>query len=425
VSKARQELVESWQLLKDAAGAAFVPGYKQQAAAAAAAAAAAKRRQPLRYSSLLQDSEQQPQRQPQADVVSIPDRLQRILTGQFIREREAASSSNSSAQQQQQQQVNPQFAAVQFEILQRMKKQQQQEVQQPQRQQQQEAADKTAPVAAAAEAADAEASAAASAAVSVGPDGIIDVTPDIAQPQAAAAAAEQQADNSQSATSDAAAAAAEAVAQQSGFYPASTQVLVVCTWAVFLLQWAQALPALWGVVTGGGLLDAAAALLLAFPDTAVTHSMCLVSECDTTDCCLGTHHVGLPLASWQHQLLLRALCSIKRSCCQHAAVPSTLCISRLPVAAAGAFAGHDSSAARHRLVRPDHIRAVQQRLCCYLAVLCSAVQLWRVSGMPWCNTVLVSVCYGVPFYPADCRCAAGGCIRLRYKQKRSGQSTPV
>jgi hypothetical protein len=54
-------------------------------------------------------------------------------------------------------------------------------------------------------------------------------------------------------------------------------VLVICIWAVFLLQWVQALPALWGVLTSGQLLDAAAAVLLAFPDTPVTQALCLVS----------------------------------------------------------------------------------------------------------------------------------------------------
>jgi hypothetical protein len=53
-------------------------------------------------------------------------------------------------------------------------------------------------------------------------------------------------------------------------------VLVICIWAVFLLQWVQALPALWGVLTSGQLLDAAAAVLLAFPDTPVTQALCLV-----------------------------------------------------------------------------------------------------------------------------------------------------
>jgi hypothetical protein len=263
VTKARQEFSDSWELLRDAAKMAFVPGYKQQAAAAAAAA---RHRQPRRYSDLLQelatDSLQQQQQQQKQDVLSFPDRLGRLFSGQFIAEREA---SRRTAQQQQQQQMDPQLAAVQFEMQQRLQKQQ----------------PSAATAAATAAAAAPPPAAAAAAAVSVDADGIIDVAPDTSALPAAAASAPTADPTSSSAsvsdTNSASTAAAAAGLAGQDFYPATTQVLVVCTWAVFLLQWAQALPDLWRVLTGGGLLDAVAAMLLAFPDTPVTQSLYLVS----------------------------------------------------------------------------------------------------------------------------------------------------
>jgi uncharacterized membrane protein YgcG len=89
------------------------------------------------------------------------------------------------------------------------------------------------------------------------------------EPQPAAAAADT--------TSQTTPPPASAAATNEAFYPASTTVLVLCSWAVFGLQWVQALPDLWGVVTSGRLLDAAAGLLLAFPDTPATRGMMLVS----------------------------------------------------------------------------------------------------------------------------------------------------
>ena len=240
VSQARRDLSASWQLLRDAAATAFVPGHKQRAAAA-------ERRAPLRYSDLLQ--QQQQQQQQQDEIVSLPERFGRLFSGQFIREREARSKGLAAdAPGQQQQQGDTQFAAMQFEVLKRLQQQQQQ------------------PAEGASTPATAAAAAAAAAAVTVGADGIIEVS---VEPQPAAAAADT--------TSQTTPPPAAAAATNEAFYPASTTVLVLCSWAVFGLQWVQALPDLWGVVTSGRLLDAAAGLLLAFPDAPATRGMMLVS----------------------------------------------------------------------------------------------------------------------------------------------------
>jgi len=239
VSRARQELVDSWSQLKDAAGTAFIPGYKQQQQQRGSPAI----RQPLRYSDLLQAADSnspgraQQQQQQQQDIVSLPDRIGRLLTGQFIREREAGRSKrNPQGNQQQQQQQDTRVSAVQFEMMQGVQQQQQQ-------QQQAGQADRAAPTGGAAT-----------------DDIIIDVSTD---PSTAAAGT-------------APAAAASPDEAQSGFYPAGTQVLLVLMWGVFAVQWYQAWPDLWGVLRGGRLLDAAAAVLLAFPDTPATHTLCLV-----------------------------------------------------------------------------------------------------------------------------------------------------
>jgi hypothetical protein len=201
----------------------------------------------LRYSDLLQ--QQQQQQQQQDEIVSLPERFGRLFSGQFIREREARSKGLAAdAPGQQQQQGDTQFAAMQFEVLKRLQQQQQQQ-----------------PAEGASTPATAAAAAAAAAAVTVGADGIMDV---LVEPQPAAAAADT--------TSQTTPPPAAAAATNEAFYPASTTVLVLCSWAVFGLQWVQALPDLWGVVTGR-LLDAAAGLLLAFPDAPATRGMMLVS----------------------------------------------------------------------------------------------------------------------------------------------------
>jgi hypothetical protein len=206
-ARAKQELLQSWTLLKDAA-APFAP---------------------TTYSSLLQEAAaaEQPQQQ-----LSLPDRLRRLLSGDFIRERVAAERGQQRQEQQQDEEVDPRLAAVQFELQQAPGYQQPPPValepppagpQQPGQQQQQQSS---------------------GAGPSSTPAG---VRPAGAQPDAARP-----------------------------FYPASTQVLLFAMWSVFALQWAPVLPDLWAAVTSGSVWQPAAAVLLMFPDTPVTHGLCLV-----------------------------------------------------------------------------------------------------------------------------------------------------
>jgi hypothetical protein len=177
-----------------------------------------------------------------------------LLTGQFIREAQGGSSSSSSGKQT----FDARLAAIQFE-LQAQLKAQEADAQQQQQQQQQQAQS-------------------AEGAVTPGP--VIDVVPEPLttsdRPSSAAVA------NAAAAAAASTAAAAEGTAeqqqqQQTETYPATTCMLVIITWAVFLLQWWPALPELWKLLLQAGPVKAAVALLFMYPDTATTQALCLVS----------------------------------------------------------------------------------------------------------------------------------------------------
>jgi hypothetical protein len=266
LSEANQELLSSLLLLKDAAGTAFIPGYRASSSSSSnssdsSSSSSSNTRNRARgfksYSSLLNNSSRNQPTQLQAeDIESVPARLQRLLTGQFIREAQGGSSGSG------QQTIDARLAAIQFEL------QAQLQAEEAAAQQQQQQGENP-------------------------PGPVIDVVPEPPLGNAASQAAPAAGDNAAASSATAAAStsataaapsaaatddAAEQQQQQTETYPATTYMLVIVTWAVFLLQWWPALPELWKLLQQAGPVKAAVALLFMYPDTATTQALCLVSR---------------------------------------------------------------------------------------------------------------------------------------------------
>jgi hypothetical protein len=254
LSEANQELQSSLLLLKDAAGTAFIPGYQPSSSGRTSS-----RRSSAftSYSSILNSSsgtQASSSLQP-GDVESVPARLQRLLTGQFIREAQGGSSSSSSNQP-----FDVRLAAIQFELQQQLQAEEAASKQQQQQQPKQGVVDASGVV------------------VDVASEPLAQGGSNGANTAPATASA---ATSSSSSSSSSAAAAAdeplEQQAQQTETYPATTYMLAIVTWTVFLLQWWPALPELWKLLQQAGPVKAATALLFMYPDTATTRALCLVS----------------------------------------------------------------------------------------------------------------------------------------------------
>lgn len=175
------------------------------------------------------------QQQQAGGGLSLPARLRRLLTGQFIREmqgraRAAAAETRSSSggsgggtsSEQQAAGVHPQIEAVRIEVLQ-----------------------------------GGYPAAVTAAAARAGGGAVLG-----AQVRRQASADGQR--------------TADATDSSSGFYPASTHFLVLAMWGVFVAQWWQALPEMWALLAAGQWWQPGAALLLMVPDTPAANGLCLV-----------------------------------------------------------------------------------------------------------------------------------------------------
>jgi len=270
VLQAQQELRASWQQLKDAAGMAFVPGYgsgNHEGADGGTQPAANLNKEQL-YRMLLKQKTYRGQlqsaitnsssssRSSSSHITSLPERLKRLLTLEFLKPQQ------STMEDRQQQAFRTQVAAMQFELNQARQEtdSDKQHAQQQQQQQQQQ-----------------------------------DTPPSPGQVPASLASATAAPENPQAPGGQVESSAASVMPPQpaprggtgdtavdaANFYPATAQVLVLATWAVFALQWWSTRPELWLAVKEGCGGRAMSALLLLFPDNGVTRAVCLVRMMST------------------------------------------------------------------------------------------------------------------------------------------------